>query len=126
MFCTSCGKEISEDSKVCSNCGKEVVKAGSDKKTVNVVWHRKKSFVGCAMPLKIFVDGNEIAKLKNNGTCETEIACGNHKVVLDLKTALGEKELVIPEDNTKMYIEVGVKMGFFTGKVEILSIKNEK
>lgn len=124
MFCTNCGKEIPDGSEFCPNCGNQI--GNSSEKTVKVIWHRKKGFLGCAVSIKVFVDGKVVATLKNNGTSEVDIPCGKHKVTFDYWGGADGNEVIFSDEYSKIYIEVGLKMGLITNKIKILSIKNEK
>jgi len=134
MFCTNCGKEIPNESQYCKFCGEKVNSKNiqEDKKelninkTVKVTFERKKSFIGCAVPMRIYVDGNMIAVLKNGAAQQIDIPSGKHKVIVEMWSAVSENEVEFSSEFSKTHVLVGIKMGFITNKTEILSIKNEK
>lgn len=135
MFCTNCGKEIPEESQFCKYCGNNIKQNGQiekaestniTEKTVKVTFHRLKKFTGCLVPMYIYVDKQLVATLKNNETYETNVTCGKHKIIIEMWSAVSEREVDFPEDYTNVYIDVKLKMGLITNKAEIASIRNEK
>ena len=135
MFCTNCGKEIPEESQFCKYCGNKIKQNGQiekaestniTEKTVKVTFHRLKKFTGCLVPMYIYVDKQLVATLKNNETFETNITCGKHKIIIEMWSAVSEREVDFPEDYRNVYIDVKLKMGLITNKAEIASIRNEK
>ena len=135
MFCTSCGKEIKEGSQNCENCGKEIKtreainkneKKPKENKMIKVAFHRTKKFTGCLVPMYIYIDNQKVLTLKNDQTIEIDVACGTHKVIVEMWSAVSEREVEFSEEYNKMYIDVAIKMGAITNKAEIISIRNEK
>ncbi len=135
MFCTNCGKEIPEESQFCKYCGNNIKQNGQiekaestniTEKTVKVTFHRLKKFTGCLVPMYIYVDKQLVATLKNNEIYETNVTCGKHKIIIEMWSAVSEREVDFPEDYTNVYIDVKLKMGLITNKAEIASIRNEK
>lgn len=135
MFCTNCGKEIPEESQFCKYCGNNIKQNGQiekaestniTEKKVKVTFHRLKKFTGCLVPMYIYVDKQLVATLKNNETYETNVTCGKHKIIIEMWSAVSEREVDFPEDYTNVYIDVKLKMGLITNKAEIASIRNEK
>ena len=126
MFCTNCGKEIPDSSSFCTQCGTEVTRKPQSQKTIKVTFTRPKKIIGCAVSMKIYIDGNVVAVLKNGTSAEVDVLCGKHKVIVEMWSAISQREVEFSEEYTKMYINVGIKMGFWANKAEILSIKTEK
>lgn len=144
MFCTHCGKEIPDESQFCKYCGNKISKneeteqiekaekteiaenTNITEKTVKVTFHRLKKFTGCLVPMYIYIDKKLVATLKNNETVETNVTCGKHKIIIEMWSAVSEKEVDFPEDYKNVYIDVKLKMGLITNKAEIASIRNEK
>lgn len=132
MFCTSCGKEIPNTSKFCVHCGAKVkesteTKVGtSEKSAVNVIFQRRKRVVGCAVPMKIHIDGKVVAVLANGEAKQVIVPSGKHEVIVDMWSAISKTEVDFSAEYSNIYVEVGIKMGLITNKAEILSIRNEK
>ena len=116
MFCPKCGAQTDENG-VCAKCS-------NSSKLVRVVFNRRKSIFGCAVSYKVFVDGVEVAKLKNGASQEVMLPVGNHSVAFDMWSASNTQELVIPDCNT-VYVDTGIKMGLLTNKIGILSSRCE-
>ena len=132
MFCTSCGKEIPNGSKFCTHCGNEVKKLQENEvqttssKVVKVTFERKKSFLGCAVPMRVLVDGNIVAVLKNGASQQVDVPSGKHKVIVEVWSAVSETEVDFSSEYSSMHVLVGLKMGLITNKTKILSIRSEK
>lgn len=136
MFCTNCGKEIPDESKFCKFCGTKTKEKKiqtqenklnvADSKLIKVTFQRKKSFVGCAVSMKIHVDGKVVAVLKNGAAQQVEIPSGKHKVIVEVWSAVSETEVEFSPEYSNVYVLVGLKMGLITNKTKIISIRNEK
>ena len=126
MFCTNCGKEIPYSSSFCTYCGSKVARKPKPQKNIKVTFKRPKKVVGCAVSMKVYIDGKVVAVLKNGSTAEVDVACGKHKVIVEMWSAISQREVEFSEEYTKMYIGVGIKIGFWANKAEIISIKTEK
>lgn len=143
MFCISCGKEIPNISNFCEYCGNKVKKVGNEdtsiqdqqsknlqqhqtQKTVKAIFHRTKRVLGCAVPLDIYIDKKMIGSLNNNGTFEIDIPCGTHSIILEMWSCVNEQQISFSEEYSKVYLDIKLKMGLWTNKIEIISIRNEK
>ena len=140
MFCEKCGKELPDTSKFCTSCGTVVNKNAEqndndltrnvgqiteNQKTVKVVISRKKRLLGCAISMKVIIDGNKIASLKNNDKVEVDLPVGEHKLLIDTTGEVTDRVLNITPDLNKVHISLIMKMGLVTGKAAIESIENE-
>lgn len=134
MFCTNCGKEIPNESQFCAFCGNKIKgKESQENKIqtsnndlVKVTFHRKKRFTGCAVSMKVHVDGKVVAVLSNGATQQVQIPSGKHKVIVEMWSAISETEVEFLPGYSNIYVEVGLKMGLLTNKTKILSIRNEE
>ena len=143
MFCTNCGKEIPNTSNFCKYCGNKVNKNTNENtslqnqeqtnqqqsqipKTVKAIFHRIKKFTGSVMPLDIYIDKKLIGSLYNNATFEINIPCGTHSIILDMCGSTYEKQITFSEEYSTVYLDLEMKMGVWTNKPQIVSIKNEK
>ena len=135
MFCINCGKEILNTSNFCKYCGNKVKKIENEntsiqeqqpQKTVKAVFHRMGGFVGCAVPLKIYVDKKIVGSLNNNGTFEIDIPCGVHSIIMEMWSCVNEQQITFLEEYSKVYLDIKIKIGAITNKPEIVSIRNEK
>ena len=133
MFCKNCGKQLKDDDAFCPSCGQSVGYVASadnvqvnSSKTVKLIIHRKKSFFGAAVSTKIHIDGQMVASVKSNGKAEFDLVPGTHELTLDMWSGVGKYNIDLPADCSAVYVEIGLKMGFWTNKVVILSTRNEK
>lgn len=141
MFCTNCGKEISNTSNFCTLCGSKVRKNEEKNvniqnqelnenpqttKTVKAIFHRMKRFTGCAVPMDVYIDKKLVGSLNNDGTFEIDVSCGTHSVILEMWSCVNEQQIIFSEEYSKVYLDIKLKMGAITNKPEIVSIRNEK
>lgn len=122
MICKKCGKEIPDSSNFCKYCGTNV----EENCKIKVIFQRTKKILGFAIPMKVIIDGNLVATLKNGETQEVEVTAGEHKVIIDTIGEINEQLLTFSSEYSRTYIELVMKMGLVTGKAHIASIKNEK
>jgi PHP family Zn ribbon phosphoesterase len=108
-FCSNCGKEVEDSSNFCPSCGKAINKSSSDTmrsmsdyngNTVSmptygangsvVVIKRKKSVMGFAMPMTVWVDEKAVASaIKNGQEVQLTISNGEHTIragITDIET----------------------------------------
>lgn len=149
MFCTNCGNEVSDQSKFCKNCGAQIKRRDanaaqvttdaqaevisntqndvvSNRKTVKVVFSRRKRMMGWAIPIRIHIDGERVANLANGASQEVDVPCGVHKVIFDSVGEVYEKEIDFSAEYSKIYVNLVLRMGLVTGIATIESIVNEK
>lgn len=125
MFCTNCGKEISDSSQFCEFCGKSTQNGIQIPKTIQVTLQRRKRFTGCAIQMSIFIDNQKVAKLKNGESTQIEVPAGKHEVIVEFWNGVSKTEVDFSEKYSKMYLEIGIKMGLVTSKAVITQIKGE-
>ena len=113
MFCSVCGNRLNENN-ICLNCA-------NNPNFVNAIIHRKKSIYGCAIPVKVFIDGNLIGKLGSNETLSVMRPIGNHKVAFELGTGTPEYDVVVPQGFKIMNLEFKIKMKLLNNQIEIIS-----
>lgn len=137
MFCTNCGKEIPDISNFCTYCGSKVKKSEvnikiedeqekSNEKTIKVVFHRLKKFIGCAVPITVYIDKKVVGSLDNDGILEVDVPYGTHNIILEMWSGVNEQQFTFSEEYSKVYLDVKIKMGAITNKPEVISIRNEK
>lgn len=134
MFCTNCGKEIPESSQFCEYCGKTTQNSNAENtmqnkpqssKLLQVTIQRRKKYTGCAVPMSVYIDNQKVAKLKNGESIQIEVPTGKHQVIVEFWNGVSKNEVNFSEEYSKMYLEIGIKMGFFTSKAIITQIKGE-
>lgn len=143
MFCTNCGKEVSNTSNFCTHCGNKIknientnaniqvqtqqnIDESQNQKTIRAVFHRMKRFTGCAVPLDVYVDKKIVGSLNNDGTFEIDIPYGTHSIILEMWSCVNEQQITFSEEYSKVYLDIKIKIGAITNKPEIVSIRNEK
>ena len=124
MFCNNCGKEIPDGSNFCKFCGNSLSK---NEKKVKVIFHRVKKYTGCLLPMNIYVDRKVVGTIKNDEKLEIDIPCGKHSIIVEMSgSTADEKTITFSEEYSKTYIDLELKMGFWTNKIQFVSIINEK
>ncbi len=122
MFCTNCGKEIPDNSNFCKFCGNK-----PSKKTVKVTFHRVKKYVGCLLSMNVYIDKKVVGTIKNDEKLEIDVPCGEHSVIVELSGSTADEKIInFSEEYSKTYIDVELKMGFWTNSIKFASIRNEK
>jgi predicted nucleic acid-binding Zn ribbon protein len=125
MFCTNCGKEIPDSSQFCEYCGKSTQSKLQSTKKIQVTIQRRKKFTGCAIQMSVFIDNQKVAKLKNGESTQIEVPAGKHQVIVEFWNGVSKTEVDFSEKYSKMYLEIGIKMGLVTSKAVITQIKGE-
>ena len=119
MFCPNCGNKMNENG-TCDNCANQ-----QPGKMVKVVINRVSSFVGCAVSYKVYVDGNEVAKLANGGSQEIMLPAGPHSFAFDMWSATNANQVIIPDNCSTFIIDTKLKMGLIKNNIEIVSTRTE-
>ena len=122
MFCTSCGKEIPNDSNFCIKCGKSIKKSTIGKITIR----RMESFACCLVDLTVYMDGKMVGKISNGNTLQISAEIGQHKLIFDLWCGNNGAIINITEEYPNVYIDLIMDMGLVSTKPKIVNIRNEK
>lgn len=132
MFCPKCGKELPDSSNFCTACGHKIETNNTQQnlenqnsKTVKVVITRAKKLIGCAIAMKVHIDGNKIGTLKNNESVEIDLPIGEHKLLIETVGEYTDRVLNLTPDLNKVTITVVMKMGLVSGSPTIESVKTE-
>lgn len=134
MFCTNCGKEIPNSSQFCEYCGKTTQNNNTENTTqdksqsiklLQVTVKRRKKYTGCLVPMYVYIDNQKVAKLKNGESTQIKVPTGKHQVIVEFWNGVSKTEVDFSEKYSKMYLEIGIKMGLFTSKAIITQIKGE-
>lgn len=122
MFCPKCGTEITNDSKFCKNCG-NLINANHKGK---ITFYRIGKYVGCLVGINITIDGKKVGTISNNGTLMVDIPFGNHKVVFDFWSGVSQEEIEVTEEFPNLYVDIKIKTGLITNKIEVVNIRKER
>lgn len=145
MFCTNCGKEIPDGSKFCTSCGSKIENAQPtasvpvnnmqpnipnnnyqpNGKMVRLTVVRKKRILGLAVPMRIIVDGNQIASLKNENSVDIDLPAGQHRLLIDTVGEVTDQIIDLKPEFNRVTVTLIMKMGLVTGKAAIESIQSE-
>lgn len=108
MKCEKCGNNITEGEKFCAGCGAKTEYA--DLTYGSLIITRKKSIYGCAIPFKIFIDGNLKGRISNGETINLEIPYGTHKISFNKANSKQNRIITISDDKKNIKITVKVNM----------------
>ena len=113
MYCSNCGKEISNSSQYCENCGHKVhepyaAPVESQNKEIRVIMFREKKLGASASPMHIYIDNKLVANLENGKTIEFNILYGNHTLTLELELSKTETNVNFSKEDTVIYIDVAM------------------
>lgn len=120
MYCLKCGKELKVGEKFCENCGEKTQYA--DMKFGKITFKRDNNYIGCAIPFKIFIDGEKKGSLSAGGKLSFDYPVGEHEIALN---SLNDKSLrTITLGENEVTVNVGIRMFAlsFTAKGKIKSV----
>jgi len=130
MYCTKCGRQMDNQSKFCPYCGANVsatntsdVSAGDA--TIQLIVRRKKRFYGSLVPYKFYIDKQLVASISNGEELTLSITPGVHSLTCDLWSGVGDCQIQVPEGVRKVVVEIRLKVGLLTNKIEIVEIEKE-
>lgn len=84
-------------------------------RTVTVA--RKKSFVGCAVPIVICVNGNEVCRLKNGETQTVTVGSNSFELGARFTNGLGAGNTVVPAGTDALTYQATVKTGMMASQI---------
>ncbi len=126
MFCTNCGKQISEISKFCAYCGATVPIKKTQLKEIQLIFNRPKKFFACLAPMRVYIDKKLVLELKNGKSGKVIVEPGKHKILLEMWSTKGEEEFEFSKEYSKVNLDISLKMGLWNNKLNISNIRNEK
>ena len=80
---------------------------------------RKKSFVGCAVPIICYVNGNEVCRLKNGASATFSAPSESFELGASLSNGLSANAEIIPYGEAPLSFKFEIKMGMAAGKIII-------
>ena len=78
---------------------------------------RKKSFVGCAMKMTVYVNGLAVCVLKNGETATVTVPCVAFALGAAFQNALVANEIVVMAADTDIAYTLSIKQGFATSEI---------
>lgn len=128
MYCTKCGKQIDAQSQFCPYCGASVStisesNVNTNATTVQLIVRRKKRFYGSLVPYKFYIDKQLVASISNGEEMTFSITPGVHSLTCDLWSGVGECQIQVPDGVSKVVVEIRLKVGLLTNKIEIVEVE---
>ncbi len=78
---------------------------------------RKKSFVGCAIPIIIYANGKEVCRLKNGESQTVTVSANSFELGATLSNGLGAGSTMVPEGTTALTYQAVIKSGMMASRV---------
>ena len=130
MYCTKCGRQVDDQSRSCPYCGASVnatnaSDVNTDAAPVQLIVRRKKRFYGSLVPYKFYLDKQLVASISNGEELTFSITPGVHSLTCDLWSGVGDCQIQVPEGVRKVVVEIRLKVGLLTNKIEIVEIEKE-
>ncbi len=87
--------------------------------TRTITVERAKAFTGAALAISVYIDGKEVAKLKNGAKQELTVDGASHEIACLLYTGAASNPMVVPEGEMNKSYSVKLKMGFTETYIEL-------
>lgn len=126
MFCTKCGSEIEDNAMFCTKCGNEI--ENKDVSIVNerasITFAREKQFYGVIVPIKVYLDGIEVASVSAGKEEKVPVSIGKHRIAFNLWSGNGQYDVEVSREHPNIKVNFKLSMGIVTSKPKITSIEN--
>lgn len=126
MFCTKCGSEIEDNAMFCTKCGNEI--ENKDVSIVNerasITFAREKQFYGVIVPIKVYLDGIEVASVSAGKEEKVPVSIGKHRIAFNLWSGNGQYDVEVSREYPNIKVNFKLSMGIVTSKPKITSIEN--
>ena len=83
---------------------------------------RKKSFVGCAMPIVIYANGKEVCRLKNGESQTFTVGSNAFELGAQMSNGLCVGSTMVSEGTTALSYQAAIKSGMMTSHIELTQI----
>ena len=90
----------------------------NDKKR-KVVFSRENSFAGCAIPIVVLVNGNEVCRLKNGKSETVEVPASAFELTAMMSNGFANSKLFVDAGEEDAAFSLKIKMGFSSSTIEI-------
>lgn len=81
--------------------------------------NRPKSFVGCAINFKIYIDGTLVGTLKNGGSFQAPVSYGNHTLFITGGISDLTQNILISDNCRNLVFNCSMEMGLIRGKIKL-------
>ena len=143
MICPNCKNTIQDYPDYCPFCGilfkeqkmpqydargneiRPTVMPGEENGFVDVIFQRRSTFVGAAMTIHIIIDDVEVTQLKDGQYVQCRIPCGTRKVILKTYNSSDSYLVTFQNDCRNMRVEIGVRIGWWSGSLMMYSVSKE-
>lgn len=126
MFCTKCGSEVEDSAMFCTKCGNKI--ENKDVSIVNesasITFAREKQFYGVIVPIKVYLDGIEVASVSAGKEEKVPVSIGKHRIAFNLWSGNGQYDVEVSSEHPNIKVNFKLSMGVVTSKPKITSIEN--
>ena len=126
MFCTKCGSEVEDSAMFCTKCGNKI--ENKDVSIVNesasITFAREKQFYGVIVPIKVYLDGIEVASISAGKEEKVPVSIGKHRIAFNLWSGNGQYDVEVSSEHPNIKVNFKLSMGVVTSKPKITSIEN--
>lgn len=85
----------------------------------SIVFTREKSFAGCAIPLIVYTNGQEVCKLKNGESKTLEVPSSAFELSVMMSNGFANAKEVVEAGEDQLNFSFKIKMGFSNSSIEI-------
>lgn len=90
-----------------------------DDKKRKATFTREKSFAGCAIPIVVLVNGNEVCRLKNGKSETVEVPASAFELTAMMSNGFANSKLFVDAGEEDAAFSLKIKMGFSSATIEI-------
>ncbi len=125
MYCTKCGFKLESNSKFCTKCGNKIEYDNSDLnvKEGTITFARESSFYGVLVPIRVYVDGKEVASVKSGNQAKVPVSIGKHKIAFDLWSGNNFYDIELNDKYPNVKVNFKLCMGALASEPKIISIE---
>lgn len=126
MFCTKCGSEVEDSAMFCTKCGNKIENKDVSiaNESASITFARKKQFYGVLVPIKVYLDGIEVASISAGKEEKVPVSIGKHRIAFNLWSGNGQYDVEVSSEHPNIKVNFKLSMDVVTSKPEITSIEN--
>lgn len=126
MFCTKCGSEVEDSAMFCTKCGNKIEnkEVSIANESASITFAREKQFYGVIVPIKVYLDGIEVASISAGKEEKVLVSIGKHRIAFNLWSGNGQYDVEVSSEHPNIKVNFKLSMGVVTSKPKITSIEN--
>lgn len=126
MFCTKCGSKVEDSAMFCTKCGNKIENKDVSiaNESASITFAREKQFYGVIVPIKVYLDGIELASISAGKEEKVPVSIGKHRIAFNLWSGNGQYDVEVSSEHPNIKVNFKLSMGVVTSKPKITSIEN--